>query len=193
MKINSAEFVTTVASANNILKNEQIEFAFVGRSNVGKSSLINALTNRKNLAKASSTPGKTKHINYFIINGGEFHIVDLPGYGYHQASKQEEKVWVSLIENYLNDNKNLKCVFVLMDIRHNPSELDKQMIAFLNYYHIPYVILATKADKLPKSQKNVYASKIASELGLGIDNIIVTSADEKFGLDKVLQKMEQFM
>lgn len=192
MKIKDAKFVITVAESDKILTSPITEFAFVGRSNAGKSSLINALTNRNMLAKTSRTPGKTKHINYFLINN-EFHIVDLPGYGYHKASKAAESKWVKLIDDYLLNSQNLACVFVLMDIRHTPSLLDKQMLAFLHYYQIPFVVIATKADKFSKSQRHIYALKLAQSLGLTINNIIVTSSDEKLGMEIVLQKMEEFL
>lgn len=192
MKILDAKFIITVASSDKILETENKEFAFVGRSNAGKSSLINALTNHNMLAKTSSTPGKTKHINYFLVNN-EFYIVDLPGYGYHKASKQAEQRWVKLIDDYLLNAKQLTCVFVLMDIRHTPSVLDKQMLAFLHYYQIPYVVIATKADKLSKSARYTYAMKLASEVGLTKNNIIITSAEEKVGMQEVCDKMEFFL
>lgn len=192
MKIKNASFVTTVASAKNILTTEYNEIAFVGRSNVGKSSLINALTNRKGLAKTSSTPGKTKHINYFNIND-QFYLVDLPGYGYHKASKSEEKQWTALIESYLMHSDQLKCVFVLLDIRHKPSVLDKQMLNYLNYYKIPYVVIATKADKLSRAQQGNYAQKIANEVGLTRKDVIITSASGKSGIENLLVKIEQFV
>jgi len=192
MKIKEAKFVITVASVDKIIISELKEFAFVGRSNAGKSSLINALTNRNNLAKTSSTPGKTKHINYFLLNN-EFYLVDLPGYGYHKASKSAERKWVKLIDEYLLNSQNLSCVFVLMDIRHTPSELDKQMLAFLHYYQIPFLVIATKADKLSKSQRHIYANKLAQEVSLTANNIIITSSEDKSGIDNILDSMQEFL
>ena len=192
MKITSAKFITTVAKASDLLNTQFKEFAFVGRSNAGKSSLINAFTNRTALAKTSSTPGKTKHINYFLINEN-FYITDLPGYGYHKAGKSEEERWVKLIDEYLLTSKQLSCVFVLMDIRHKPSILDKQMLTFLHYYNIPFMVLATKADKLSKSQRAVYASKLAQEIGLTLNNLIITSSAIKLGLDKIGDKIEEML
>jgi GTP-binding protein len=192
MKIKEVKFVTTVADKKNLLNDNIIEFAFVGRSNAGKSSLINALTNRSKLAKTSSTPGKTKHINYFLLNNA-FYLVDLPGYGYHKASKADEKKWVQLIDDYLLNSQNLSCVFVLMDVRHTPSVLDKQMITFLHYYQIPYIVIATKADKVSKTRRHSYASKLAQSVGLTINNIIVTSSEEKLGMDTILQKMASYL
>jgi len=190
MKITSAKFITTVAKASDLLNTQFKEFAFVGRSNAGKSSLINAFTNRSALAKTSSTPGKTKHINYFLINEN-FYITDLPGYGYHKAGKSEEERWVKLIDEYLLTSKQLSCVFVLMDIRHKPNILDKQMLTFLHYYNIPFMVLATKADKLSKSQRGVYASKLAQEVGLTLNNLIITSSALKLGLEKLGEKIEE--
>ena len=154
MKVKNASFVTTVVSGKDLRQDLKNEFAFVGRSNVGKSSLINALTNQNRLAKTSSTPGLTKNINYFSVNNGEFHIVDLPGYGYHRAGKNEEEKWSTLLEEYFLNSPNLKCVFVLVDSRHLLSELDKVMLSFLLYHQIPYLVVATKIDKLKNSEKN---------------------------------------
>ena len=192
MKIKDSKFIITVAESDKILATELKEIAFVGRSNAGKSSLINALTNKNTLAKTSSTPGKTKHINYFLIND-EFYIVDLPGYGYHQASKSDEARWTKLIEEYLLNSKQLTCVFVLMDIRHKPSVLDKQMLTFLHYYKVPFVIIATKADKLSKSQRFNYANSLANEIGLTGRDIIISSSEEKFGMEEILDKCDQFL
>jgi GTP-binding protein len=192
MKVKQAKFITTVANADSILTTDKNEIAFVGRSNAGKSSLINALTNQSKLAKTSSTPGKTRHINYFLLNE-EFYLVDLPGYGYHKASKSDEKRWGNLIETYLLNSKNLSCVFVLMDIRHTPSELDKQMLTFLHYYNVPYVIIATKADKLSRPKLNNYATKLANNLGLTLQDIIITSANKKQGMQQILDRAEQFL
>ena len=127
MNITSAKFVTSVVDEKDILKDEMIEFAFVGRSNVGKSSLINSLCGQKNLAKTSSTPGLTKMINYFLVNN-RFRIVDLPGYGYAKTGHKHIANWAGLMEKYLTYSPNLKTVFVLVDCRHEPSELDKMMI-----------------------------------------------------------------
>ena len=118
MQIKNAKFLTTVVDGKKLLTNAKNEFAFVGRSNAGKSSLINALTNQKKLAKTSSTPGLTKNLNYFSLNNGDFHIVDLPGYGYHKAGRNEENKWSTLMEDYFLNSPNIKCVFVLMVSRH---------------------------------------------------------------------------
>lgn len=193
MKVKNASFVTTVVSGKDLRQDLKNEFAFVGRSNVGKSSLINALTNQNRLAKTSSTPGLTKNINYFSINNGEFHIVDLPGYGYHKAGKNEEEKWSTLLEEYFLNSPNLKCVFVLVDSRHLLSELDKVMLSFLLYHQIPYLVVATKIDKLKNSEKNSKLEKLANDARLTRLNIIAVSSEKKLGLDDVLTKMEQFI
>ena len=193
MKVKNASFVTTVVSGKDLRQDLKNEFAFVGRSNVGKSSLINALTNQNRLAKTSSTPGLTKNINYFSINNGEFHIVDLPGYGYHKAGKNEEEKWSTLLEEYFLNSPNLKCVFVLVDSRHLLSELDKVMLSFLLYHQIPYLVVATKIDKLKNLEKNSKLEKLANDARLTRLNIIAVSSEKKLGLDDVLTKMEQFI
>lgn len=193
MIIKNATFLTTVALSENILDSAKNEFAFVGRSNVGKSSLINALANNSKLAKTSSNPGKTKFINYFNINNGECTIVDLPGYGYHNASKQDEKKWITLIEDYFINSKNLKCVFVLVDIRHDVSPLDIMMINFLVYYRINFVVVLTKADKLNRAQISKQQQAISGQIGIPQSNLIVVSSQKKQGLDKLIQKFDDYL
>ena len=193
MQIKNAKFVKTVVNGKDILTETKNEFAFVGRSNVGKSSLINALTNQNKLAKTSSTPGLTKNLNYFSLNNGEFHIVDLPGYGYHKAGKNEENKWSTLMEDYLLNSVNLKCVFVLLDCRHNPSELDKVMLSFLTYHNIPYVVVATKIDKISKSQLGITIEKLANSVRLTKLNVLPVSSETKQNLSLITDKMEQFM
>ena len=193
MKVKNACFLTTVVSGKDIKKDLKNEFAFVGRSNVGKSSLINAIANQNRLAKTSSTPGLTKNINYFAVNSGDFHIVDLPGYGYHKAGKNEEEKWSTLLEEYFLNSPNLKCVFVLVDSRHLLSELDKVMLSFLVYHNIPYCVVATKIDKLKNSEKNIKLENLANDARLTRLNIIAVSSDKKIGIDELLAKMEQFI
>ncbi len=189
MIVKSAEFITSVANPQDLDKFDKPEFAFVGRSNVGKSSLINSLVNQKKLAKASSTPGRTRLINIFEINRA-FYFIDLPGYGFAQASKQEQASWQNLIGSYFENTTNLKRVFVLVDIRHEPSEKDKQMLKYLYVYNLPFNIIATKADKISRGQINKYVSQIASSLGVGINDIIVTSNVSKIGNDKIYEIIE---
>lgn len=192
MRIVESKFITSVASSNNMLQDNVPQIAFVGRSNVGKSSLLNMLTNRNKLAKTSSTPGRTRLINYFLINNS-FYFVDLPGYGYAKASKSEVKGWQSLLEPYLQDNANLKCVCVLVDSRHKPSQLDEMMIQFLSYYMVPFVIVATKCDKLPKSKRKQQMQFLANQLKVGVANIVATSSDHKLGQVELLNKIESYL
>ena len=192
MIINSAVFKTSVADSKNIIIDGLNQIAFVGRSNVGKSSLINMLTNQKKLAKASSTPGRTRLINYFLINN-KMYFVDLPGYGFAQASKKEVYGWQSLIEPYLMNNDKLKLVCMLVDSRITPTEQDKQMFDYLAFYNLPFVIVATKSDKLSKAQLNRQKLVIANTLGVGVDNVCAVSNETKDGKDKLLTLIDKYL
>ena len=189
MIIKSAEYKTSVVEKDKILRDDVPEFAFVGRSNVGKSSLINFLVGKKGLAKTSATPGKTKMINYFDIND-QFRLVDLPGYGFAKVGKDNLNVWSSLMGDYLQGADNLQVVFVLLDIRHLPTDQDKQMINFLLFNNIPFCIIATKADKIAKSKYKQSISSIAKALKLREEIFIVTSSESGLGRDKVLEFIE---
>ena len=188
MKIIEATYKTSVVHEKNLLS-DKLEFAFVGRSNVGKSSFINNLTNKKNLAKTSSMPGRTRMINYFEINK-QFYFVDLPGYGYHKAGKQNEIMWASLMEKYLSSSQALKRVFMLVDIRHNPTELDERMLKYLTYEALPFCIVATKCDKIAKSKINAYLDVIAKKLHITKNNIVAYSSETGLGKDKILQLIQ---
>ncbi|MGN0748535.1 MAG: ribosome biogenesis GTP-binding protein YihA/YsxC [Christensenellales bacterium] len=193
MKIMSSEFLTSVANKDKILELDAKEFAFVGRSNCGKSSLINSLVNKKSLAKTSSNPGHTKLINYFWVNKNEndrFLLVDLPGYGFSKAGKATNESWSDLIGTYLLNAKNLKRVFVLVDIRHRPSNLDKLMIEFLYYNQIPFSVVATKVDKIPKSKIQQYLKIITSELKIAIGNVLTSSSIDRRGIENILERIE---
>ena len=192
MEIRSANFLTSVADSRNILKDGKQEIAFVGRSNVGKSSLINMLTKKNKLAKTSSTPGRTRLINYFLIND-EFYFVDLPGYGYAKASKSMVEGWQGVIEPYLVENPQLKLVCMLVDSRYEPTAQDKQMLKFLNYYRIPFIVIATKCDKFGKSQIKPQMVKIANYLGVGKDNVFASSGEKLIGRNDILAKFDQFI
>ncbi|MFH0988581.1 MAG: ribosome biogenesis GTP-binding protein YihA/YsxC [bacterium] len=151
LKINSAEFLQGVADLRQLPKNELREVLFIGRSNVGKSSLLNKVCNRKSLARSSSTPGKTREINYYIINNG-FYFVDLPGYGYAKVPEQMRAGWKKLIEDFLKRGGPIALAMQLIDSRQEPTPLDLMMMDWLEYYEIPYLLVLTKADKLPQSK-----------------------------------------
>lgn len=189
MNIKSATYKTSVVEQSNLLSDGVPEFAFVGRSNVGKSSLINMLVGKHRLAKTSSTPGLTKMVNYFDINE-EFRFVDLPGYGYAKVGKGHLDVWAGLMGEYLVGSESLITVFVLIDIRHDPSELDKKMLAFLMYHQIPFMVLATKADKLSRSAQNKQIKAIAKALTIREESIIATSSENFLGKERVLNYIE---
>ena len=192
MVIKKAVYRTSAVSIDKILDDGLAEFAFVGRSNVGKSSLINKLTGKKGLAKASATPGKTKMINYFDINDS-FRFVDLPGYGFAKVGQAQKDVWSGLIGQYLTGSTTLATVFVLLDIRHTPSELDRQMVEFLIYNQLPFMIVATKADKLAKSKLANQVKVIAKTLGIREEMFMVVSSETGYGIDKILNYIEHKM
>lgn len=189
MKILSAKYKTSVVKKENILQDGVPEFAFVGRSNVGKSSLINRLVGQKKLAKTSSTPGLTKMVNYFDINE-TFRFVDLPGYGYAKVGKGQLDVWAGLIGEYILSSASLNTIFVLVDIRHNASALDVDMLKFLIYHGVPFIVLATKCDKLSKSKQYLQVKALAASLGIREELIVPTSSETGQGCDKVLEIIE---
>ena len=189
MKIEKAEFKTSVVNRKDILATGMPEFAFVGRSNVGKSSIINNLTGVKGLAKTSSMPGLTKMVNYFLIND-KFYFVDLPGYGYAKTSKEHQGVWSSLIGDYLLSSEDLKMIFLLLDIRRVPSDLDKIMIDFMLQNSLPFTIIATKADKVSAMVQKVAVEKIAQELGMRKELIFVHSSNNSIGKEKLLEYID---
>lgn len=173
LKIKSAEFINSIYDLRTLPKSVLSEFVFVGRSNVGKSSMINTICNRKSLAKIGSVPGKTRQLNYFLINQ-EFYLVDLPGYGYAKVPEQIRAGWRKLVEDYISERENVNMVFVLIDSRHDPNYLDELMVSWLEYYEIPYAIILTKSDKISanKMEKQVYrASKIVNNEDLCLDYI----------------------
>jgi GTP-binding protein len=173
MKIKSAEFIKSIYDLRNLPSSVLSEFVFVGRSNVGKSSLINTICNKKSLAKVGSAPGKTRQLNYFLINE-EYYLVDLPGYGYAKVPEQIRAGWRKLVEDYISERENVNMVFVLIDSRHEPTYLDELMVSWLEYYEIPYAIVLTKSDKISKNkmEKQIYrASKIVHNEDLCRDYI----------------------
>ncbi len=192
MIIKSADLETVVGVTSKLPENLLPEFAFAGRSNVGKSSLINKLVNRKALARTSSQPGKTQTINFFLLNG-EFYFVDLPGYGYAKVSKELQAKWGKMIERYLTRSRQLRMIFLLVDIRHEPSAGDKQMYEWVKSNEIPAVIIATKADKINRSQLNKQLAMIRKELGGAKEPIIPFSKETGQGYDEVWKVMEEYL
>ena len=190
MIIKSVKYLTSVVNKNKLLNDEVCEFAFVGRSNVGKSSLINNLSGTKGIAKISSTPGATKMINYFSINENQARFVDLPGYGYHKAGKKNQNVWSKLVEDYLLYSSNLKLVLFLLDIRHKPSELDKIMLNFLLQTKRNFIVVATKADKLSKGAQHNAVNSIANELNLNSQIIFAHSSLTSQGRKEILDYLQ---
>ena len=190
MIIKKAEFIGSAVSAKQYPDTTLPEIAFAGRSNVGKSSLINLLLNRRNMAKVSSTPGKTRTVNFFLINDS-FRIVDLPGYGYAKLSKAETESWGKMMEAYLSKRENLVKVFQLVDIRHEPTAQDVQMYEWLKYYGLSGVVIATKADKVSRNEMNKNRSMIARKLGCEEGDVIIpVSALKKTGVEDVLEVIE---
>lgn len=185
MKVNQAEFVISAVGPSQYPEDALPEIALAGRSNVGKSSLINCLISRKNLARTSSQPGKTQTLNYYKVNQ-DLYFVDLPGYGYAKVSKTKREQWGKFIESYLMNRETLRLVMQLVDLRHPPSKDDQAMYEWLRHHDVPVLVVATKADKIPKSQwpkhlkivretlgmdKGVQPLMFSSELGLGKDEL----------------------
>ena len=193
MKINRSEIETVAVKPSQYPAADKPEIAFAGRSNVGKSSLLNLLTGRKYLARVSGSPGKTRTINFYLIND-EFRIVDLPGYGYARVSKSESRSWGEMMESYLEKRPNLVKVIQLVDIRHKPSAQDVQMYDYLKYYGLDGVVVATKADKISNNEKQKNLKVIRETLGMSKDDIIVpVSALKRTGQDKLLDVMEELL
>ena len=195
MEINThnAEILLSAANKSHYPQDEIPEIALAGRSNVGKSSFINTLLNRKNLARTSGKPGKTQLLNFFNIDD-KLRFVDVPGYGYAKVSKTERVKWGKMIEEYLTIRENLRAVVSLVDFRHEPSTDDVQMYEFLKYYEIPVIVVATKADKIPRGKWNKNESVIKKKLDFDKnDDFIVFSSVNKDGLeaawDAILEKI----
>lgn len=190
MKIKKAELAAVAVRENQYPAEDMPEIAFAGRSNVGKSSLFNTLVNRRNFARVSGSPGKTRTINFFDING-EFRIVDLPGYGYAKVSKSQSKEWGPMMENYLENRPNLLKVVQLVDVRHAPSAQDVQMYDYLRYHGLDGIVVATKADKVSRNELNKNISVIKKTLKLGADDVVVpVSSLKKTGVEALLDVIE---
>lgn len=185
MVIKNATFIKSAAARDGFLDTDLPKIAVAGKSNVGKSSFINFIAHNTKLARTSNTPGRTRLVNYFSFNNDEFWLVDLPGYGYAKGSKVEIANWGQLMEDFFQEKK-LDHVIFLVDIRHNPTNDDKNMMKYLYYYQIPFTVIATKKDKIPKTKVKAHLAMICSDLGIGIDNIFAVSSEKRDGKDLVM-------
>jgi len=192
MNIKSAEFVTSAAKPAQYPAAELPEIAFAGRSNVGKSSLINVLVNRRHLVKTSSTPGRTQTINFFEINSNLI-FVDLPGYGYARVPEAVKKTWGPMIETYLSGRRTLRAVVVIMDMRRTPREEEQNLIAWLKHYSIARILVLTKADKLSKTRQNQKRTAWAAALGEAKADLILFSAKSRQGREDLWQAIEKLL
>lgn len=185
IQIKSSDFITSAVKPSQYPEMQLPEVAFVGRSNVGKSTIINSLTNRKKLAKVSNTPGRTRLVNFFLING-QCLLVDLPGYGYAKISKTEKAAWGKIIEDYLVSRNDLRKVVLLVDARHKPTEDDRLMLDYLRYYQKEVVVVATKLDKLKRNDIRKNEKMIRETLGLKDEKILFYSALTKENLQTAI-------
>jgi len=193
MIIKSAEFVCSNTRVDALPPGDRPEYAFIGRSNVGKSSLINALTNRNGLAKTSQTPGKTQLINHFLINE-EWYLVDLPGYGFARSSKDNRASWQRFVRKYLRERENLQCVFVLVDSRLEPQKIDLSFCCWLGEEGIPFVLIFTKADKQSPVKSDMNIAKFRKALAQWFEEtppLFLTSSETRAGCDEVLAFIDE--
>lgn len=192
MLVKTAEFVCSNTQVDKLPEPNLPEYAFIGRSNVGKSSLINALTSRKNLAKTSQRPGKTQLINHFIINDN-WYLVDLPGYGYAQTSKKNRADWEKFIRRYLTSRENLQCIFVLIDSRLEPQKIDLDFCCWLGEKGLPFMLIFTKGDKQSTVKSDQNMAKFKRALLKWFEEVpprFLTSSEEKVGLESILQTID---
>ncbi len=193
MKVKSSEFVTSAVKPEQYPDTALPEIAFVGRSNVGKSSLLNCLINRKQLALTSGKPGKTRLVNFFIINQA-FYFVDLPGYGYARVSQEMKSSWGEFVEGYLRDRDALKLIVFLVDVRHPPSADDLAMYRWLIHFNRPTVIVATKADKVSRMHRPKHIKQIRDSLGLGTEGpVLLFSVKTGEGKEELWRRIEQYL
>ena len=205
LHIAEAEFITSAVKPVQFPPSPYLEIAVAGRSNVGKSTLINILLNRKKIAKTSSTPGKTRLVNFFNvrvirfddsrerIGEGFFSLVDLPGYGYARVSKSERESWKGMIKSYLEERPQLRLLLLLVDIRHKVDPKDLLMLEMLKSYQLSYLIIATKADKIPKNKIRKQVENLSRELDTELSDILPVSALKKRGMDKLISKLEEVL
>lgn len=193
MKIKKSDIEAVAVKPSQYPPDNLKEIAFAGRSNVGKSSLLNLITGRKKLAKVSGSPGKTRTINFYLINDA-FRIVDLPGYGYAKVSKSVSQDWGAMMEKYLQGRENLIKVIQLVDIRHQPSKQDVEMYEYLRYYGLDGIVVATKADKVSRNQIPKQIKQIRQTLGLGKEDIVIpVSALKRTGYEELLDVIEELL
>ncbi|HYK73060.1 MAG TPA: ribosome biogenesis GTP-binding protein YihA/YsxC [Pseudoneobacillus sp.] len=193
MKVTSSDIVISAVKPDQYPDTSIPEFALAGRSNVGKSSFINKMLNRKGLARISSKPGKTQTLNFYLINE-ILHFVDVPGYGYAKVSKKEREAWGRMIETYFTSRDQLKAVILIVDLRHPPTEDDRMMYGFLKHYEIPCIVIATKADKIPKGkwQKHLKVTKETLDIDPN-DPIVLFSSETGLGKDEAWAVIGQYM
>ncbi|MBE4704411.1 ribosome biogenesis GTP-binding protein YihA/YsxC [Spiroplasma platyhelix] len=188
LAIKQAQFLTSAVEESQWPKDQIIEFCFVGRSNVGKSSFINTLVNQKNLARTSQTPGKTQILNFFNINNNQFRFVDVPGYGFAKVNRSKKEQFADMMEEYLATRKNLKAIFLLLDFRHQPTKDDVLMLEYLQYMKHKIYLVATKVDKVSKNQYIKQKKLLLTTLNLPISTeVILFSSVKKIGLEEVLE------
>lgn len=192
MKISTVDFVVGVANLKQLPKNNLPEIIFIGRSNVGKSSLLNKLSNRKSIARVSATPGKTRELNYYQINK-KFYFVDLPGYGYAKVAEHVKAGWTQLIEEFFKGRKQIALAIQIVDARLGPTELDNTMMGWLDFYKVPFVLVLTKADKLPKNKLLIQMNNVGAELSkykylYGVQPFSAITGDGRNDLMKIIQQ-----
>lgn len=192
MEIKQAEFITSMAQYGNFAGKGLPQIAVAGKSNVGKSSLINKLCNRNKLAKTSATPGKTKLINVFLLNK-TFHLIDLPGYGFAKVDKAEKARWGKMMQDYFELADELRHVFCLVDIRHEPTEDDKNMNTFLRQMGIPFTVIATKADKISRAARQKHLAPICRALMVQPWEVICWSSEDGTGRDQVQKLIDEVL
>ena len=192
MKIDNIHFVDSVFSLSRLPEGDLPEIAFAGRSNVGKSSLINCLVRRKSLVKVSAKPGKTQSLNFYLVDE-TIHLVDLPGYGYAKVDKRMQEKWRELISSYLETRPNLRCVVVIIDLRHAPKDLDLMLIGWLQSLNIPYLPVYTKMDKLSRNEQQRQARALDAGIGITAGDRLLFSAKTGEGREALLTRLEAFL
>ena len=189
MIFNKADFIASYGISSQLPESDRPELSFSGRSNVGKSSLINKLCSRKNLARVSSTPGKTATINFYSVD--DCYFVDLPGYGFARRSKAERDRWAELIGDFFDSERSFNLVVSLVDIRHDPSKLDHDMIDYLQGNEFNFIVCLTKADKLSRTQQARQAAAIKKQLNVPAENVIITSSQTGIGIDELKKRIAE--